>query len=358
MISAKWWVKGAFYALLGGLAGCGTPGPPQPPSLNLPGRVEDLAAVRNGNQVDLTWTMPKHSTDHLMLKNSITAQVCRGESAAKCSPVSNLTLPPAKPGSYTDALPAPLSSGRPRPVSYFVELKNRAGRSAGLSNAAVVLAGQAPAPVGGLSAQVRSTGVVLHWTANDPQDAVRLHRRLLTPPPAQKRESLQAAPPEPLEQNLLVDSDTGQALDKAIQFGNTYEYTAQRVARVEVNGSTFELAGELSAPVRVEAADVFPPAVPAGLAAVATGSENGIPATVDLNWQPDTDSDLAGYFVYRREDDTSWRRLSGEKPVAAPAFHDTDVLPGHTYRYSVSAVDLGGHESDRSAEARETVPQR
>ena len=49
------------------VAGCGTPGAPQPPSLNLPDRVEDLAAVRTGVTVSLTWTMPKKNTDKLLL---------------------------------------------------------------------------------------------------------------------------------------------------------------------------------------------------------------------------------------------------------------------------------------------------
>jgi hypothetical protein len=30
----------------------------------------------------------------------------------------------------------------------------------------------------------------------------------------------------------------------------------------------------------------------------------------------------------------------------------------HTYQYAVSAVDKSGHESARSAEVQETVPQR
>jgi fibronectin type 3 domain-containing protein len=130
----------------------------------------------------------------------------------------------------------------------------------------------------------------------------------------------------------------------------------QRIARVQVDGRTIELAGEISQPIRVDAQDVFPPAVPTGLAAVATAGEAGAVPSIDLNWEPNTEPDLAGYFVYRREEETPWQRVSGDKPVAGPAFHDIGVLPGHTYRYSVSAVDRGGHESGRSAETQETVP--
>jgi hypothetical protein len=253
----------------------------------------------------------------------------------------------------------------PRALTYFVELNNRNGRSEGLSNAAVVLAGEAPAPVAGLSAQARKDGVVLRWTPESGKDAIRLRRKLLTPmPAAQPREErgLLAAPPEPLEQNLLAEPGEqaggapDRALDKEIRFGRVYEYRAQRVARVTVDGVMLELAGPLSAPVRVEALDVFPPAVPTGLAAVATAASAGTAASIDLSWQPGTEADLAGYAVYRREGDGGWQRISPAEPLIAPAFRDGHVQPGHTYRYAVSAIDQGGHESVRSAEAEETAP--
>ena len=128
--------------------------------------------------------------------------------------------------------------------------------------------------------------------------------------------------------------------------------------RVAIEGKTIELEGELSPPIRVDALDVFPPAVPQGLAAVAIAADpaSGTPASIDLSWQPNAEPDLAGYEVYRREDQTPWQRISGDQPVIGPAFHDAHVLPGHTYRYGVSAVDNGGHESGRSADASETVP--
>ncbi len=67
-------------------------------------------------------------------------------------------------------------------MSYCVELRNKKGRSAGLSNAASVLAGEAPRPVEGLKAEVRKQGVVLSWNADGENAAVRLQRKLLTPP--------------------------------------------------------------------------------------------------------------------------------------------------------------------------------
>jgi fibronectin type 3 domain-containing protein len=128
------------------------------------------------------------------------------------------------------------------------------------------------------------------------------------------------------------------------------------VARLVVDGRTLELASELCAPVRVAAVDVFPPATPTGLAAVATVGEPGTGAAIDLSWQPDSDADLAGYAVYRREGGGAWQRISPAQPLVGPAFRDAQVQPGHSYRYAVSAIDQTGHESARSAETQETVP--
>jgi hypothetical protein len=344
------------------LAGCGTPGAPQPPSLNLPDRVTDLSAARNGNRVALAWTMPRRNTDKLPLKGIIAVRVCRGEGLSVdtdgCISAGELELAPGLKGSFAETLPSSLSTGAPRALSYFVELSNHKGRSAGLSNPATVLAGQAPAPVAGLAAQVRRDGVVLRWMADQNSAAIRLERTLLTPSQARPHTGPLPSTPEPAQQNLLVESSAGAALDRNITLGNTYQYRAQRVLRQSVDGKTLDLNGELSPPIRVEALDVFPPSIPTGLVAVATAADAAAAtdASIDLSWQPNTEADLAGYEVYRREDQTPWQRISGDQPVIGPAFHDAHVLAGHTYRYGVSAVDKGGHESGRSQEAQETVP--
>jgi hypothetical protein len=359
----------AALAATAALAGCGMPGAPQPPSLRLPDRVADLSAVRTGNQVALTWSMPKRDTDKVLLKGDVTVRICRNESvAAECSAASTLPLAPEADGAFTDTLPQALAEGAPRVLTYFVELDNRKGRTAGLSNGAQILAGEAPTAVNALAAEMRRDGVLLRWAPAPPDAApvaVRLVRKLVSTPvpaPSKSTEGPFAPHPEPLQRTLFVEpaAQLDRALDSDIQFGETYEYRAQRVARVTVNGETLELAGPLSAPVRIAAVNVFPPAVPRGLAAVATaGAESAGPA-IDLYWQPGTEADLAGYIVYRRDagqPESSWQRISPAQPVPAPDYHDASVQPGHIYMYAVSAIDQQGHESARSASAEETVPE-
>jgi hypothetical protein len=344
-----------LFAAAIGVAGCGTPGAPLPPSLNLPERVTDLSATRTGNQVKLTWTMPRRTTDRVLLKGDIPADVCWDEGASHCVPAGEKSFAPAAAGSFTYDLPPPLTAGTARPVNFYVKLRNPKGKSAGLSNAAVVPGGQAPSPVTGLAAEVRRQGIVLRWNGVDPQEAVRLKRTLLDPPPTKPAEGPLTAPVEPLTLDLLVDADGGLAIDKEIRFGRSYEYRAQRISRITAEGKIVEFDGEFSAPIRVFAQDVFPPSVPAGLAVVATGATGGAPASIDLSWLPDTETDVAGYRIYRREG-AEWRRVSGDQPAVGPAYHDIDVQPGHTYVYAVTAVDSRGNESARSAEASDTVP--
>jgi len=356
--SKGWGALGLSLALL--LPGCGTPGAPQPPSLNLPDAVGDLSAVRAVDQVALSWTMPKRNTDRTIIRGDVPVRICRreGETAVCDAAGPDKMTAPGASGNYTDTLPSALRTGTPRPLSYFVELRNRKGRSAGLSNAAVVLAGAAPAPIEALQAEILKQGVVLSWKADEEHNAVRLERKLLTH--ATRTEQGPLAPvPEPEKQNLLVErgGEQGRSIDKTAHFGESYEYRAQRVTRVDVNGKTLELDGAFSPPIRVDVKDVFPPAVPTGLVAVASVGENGASPAIDLSWQPDAEPDVAGYIVYRRDTGGEWQRVSAGAPIVEPAFHDAQVQAGRAYEYAVSAVDKGGHESARSAEAQETVPQ-
>jgi hypothetical protein len=312
--------------------------------------------------------MPKRDTDKVLIKDNVTVRICRNERAtASCSAAASLKVAPDADGSFTDTLPPALAEGAPRVITYYVELDNRKGRTTGLSNGAQILAGKAPSAIDGLAAEMRRDGVLLRWTPAPPDAAhvaVRLVRKLVSPPataPSRSTEGPLAPRPEPSLRTLFVEpvAQMDRALDSSIQFGETYEYRAQRVARVIVNGETIELAGPLSAPVRIAAVNVFPLAVPRGLAAVATAGAEGAGPAIDLNWQPGTEADLAGYIVYRRDTgqpESSWQRISPALPVAEPDYHDGNVQSGHTYMYAVSAVDQQGHESARSGPAEETVP--
>jgi hypothetical protein len=140
------------FLLLLVLAGCGMPGAPLPPSLNLPRPVEDLTASRRGNKVDLEWTLPSKNTDRTNIKFNPTTSICRRVGTtlmAKCEIIAELAPPTPKPAPklkgkgppgdvhihYVDNLPVELTLEHPAGfVTYAVEEVNPVGRSAGLSN--------------------------------------------------------------------------------------------------------------------------------------------------------------------------------------------------------------------------------
>ncbi|HTW44576.1 MAG TPA: hypothetical protein VMD58_03440 [Acidobacteriaceae bacterium] len=346
-----------LIAALAFLTGCALVAAPQPPSLKLPQPVTDLTAQRVGDTVELHWTMPKRATDKVMLEGPQKVKVCRFAGGGPCAVAANLRLAPESEAKFTDLLPGALLAGPLRALTYTVELENQAGRTAGPSNVVVTAAGTAPPQIEDLHARVQPNGVALMWVPEGGQETVRIERRLAERPAVKKTTGTAAgmtAVPE--EQTLeFTGKDVGQVLDGDAALDHSYAYVLQRIARLTLNGKQVEVASLPSASVRVDAKDVFPPAVPKGLQAVADTAEHAI----DLSWQPDTDADLAGYTVYRREAGSSAapERIS---PVAepAPTFQDTKVMPGKKYAYSVSAIDHDGNESARSAEIVELLPQQ
>ena len=337
-------------------------GPPQPPSLNLPKPPSDLRAVRKGNRVTLTWTIPTTTTDRRTIRSLGTTHICRGPAVLKeCgSPVGKTTTPlpqtavqskrQREDASYTDTLPATLESDAPSAsITYAVEVLNREGRGAGISNQARIPAMRTVPPPKDFHAQVTGQGIILSWTNNLPPATpnlrylYRVYRRQ------------EGAPQPTLVGELPGGSQARFTLtDSSFEWEKTYEYHLQIVTVIsEANKPEVRLEGDDTPPFPVPAHDVFPPAVPSGLQAVFSGP--GQQPFIDLVWAPVADVDLAGYNVYRREEGTATAKLNAE-PVKTPAYRDTNVVSGKRYIYSVSAVDVRGNESARSEEASEAVP--
>jgi len=61
--------------------------------------------------------------------------------------------------------------------------------------------------------------------------------------------------------------------------------------------------------------------------------------SVDLIWNANTESDLAGYNIYR--DGT----LVNGALITTTRFQDTGLKKKTTYSYTATAVDIEGHES-------------
>ena len=168
-----------------------------------------------------------------------------------------------------------------------------------------------PQPVDGSIPPGPTTYNVYREIAPDP---------LVLPPAPEVSSGLVAAPiplnPAPLAMTSITDD---------VEFGRARCYTvrAQRGA----------VMSEPSPSVCLTPIDVFPPAAPAGLAAVP--SEGGI----SLIWEPNVELDLGGYLVLRRETGDATQRQLTDIPIGDVRYRDNTVQSGTRYTYSVVAVD-------------------
>jgi len=342
------------------LAGCGVPGAPLPPSLDLPQPPGDLHATRKGNTVTLTFTLPAKTTDGALVKNVDETRLCRSPQSVmdRCTEGFDVihlgaSSKPGAPVSYEVTLPQD-SRQNDAFATYAVEVLNSRGRSGGLSNQVrVPLAQTFPGPQ--VSGRVTADGPELRWRpmqgCQAPGCVFRVRRRLKEDP---ETKGLVLADVEDRRGDARPDVDYDLKLtDQLAEWEKTYVYRVTPITRVEQSSGALEVEGEDSAPVEIFAHDSFPPAAPQGVQAVASGV--GQQPFIDLTWAPNTDADLAGYHVYRREEGGQPQKISTEV-VTTPAFRDANLQPGRTYFYSVSAVDLRGNESAKSPEASERVP--
>jgi hypothetical protein len=343
------------------LASCAQTGPPLPPSLELPRPPSDLRASRKGNAVTLVWSEPTLTTDRQSVRSLGPTRICRTTAAemTQCgNPVGELAAPhepssraeQAKQQTFTDLLPSTVQEQDPTgDVTYAVEVLNREGRGAGLSNRVHVAAVPTLPPPKDVTLDLTADGVVLTWTSAGETASVRGVRHLYR---IYRREEGSG------KDAVAGEMPAGEAgpmrfVDSSFEWGKAYLYRITAVSIVARPAGEIQVEGEDSPAVRVVAHDVFPPDVPTGLQAVASGE--GQKPFIDLIWAPVTSADLAGYNVYRREDNGAMAKLNFEL-VKSPAYRDSAVARGTTYVYSVSAVDARGNESAKSEEASETVP--
>jgi hypothetical protein len=213
-------------------------------------------------------------------------------------------------------------------LRYAVRVRDRRGRPSAL----VVAPDLTPLPIAALVSELKgeatADGVRLTWHITP--DAPDLRHNVYRAPAGSTE--LPEAPlnPEPLHAT--------EYLDATVQSGTAYAYTVRLVL---AEGKPLR-EGPPTAPVVVLAEDRFAPLAPTGLVGVQEG-----PA-VRLFWNPSPELDLAGYRVYRAQDDRFV--LLTTNVLEQPSYLDRDVPREGRVTYRVTAVDRSprANESDPS----------
>lgn len=144
---------------------------------------------------------------------------------------------------------------------------------------------------------------------------------------------------------LRGETATPAYSDSDFAFDHTYFYKVRAFFRQ--GGQIAET--EDSAAVAITPRDTFPPAPPSNVSALFSAG------AVQLVWTANTEPDLAGYNVYRREKGGAPQKINA-KLLRTPTYEDRTLQAGHQYFYRVTSVDLNHNESSPSEEVTAETP--
>lgn len=323
--------------ILAGLvaAGCGAPGEPLPPSLNIPEAVSDLRAQQIGERLVVRFTLPSLTTDGVAVRRFRRVELRAGPPPADgfdterwAAQAREIPGVAEQPGPVELAFPVQEWEGRE--LILGVRAWGPKGRPGAWSNlVAVQIVPALPRPAD-LRAEATAGGVRLTWRAEPTRNGMgfRVFRR------------------GPGQASFEVAGETtGQSfLDSGAAFEQTWAYAVQAFLKTGEQ----EALSEISETVSIRPEDRFAPAPPSGLRATP-----GLGA-IELLWEPSQEADLQGYRVWRATEGEKLAPLTGV--IAFPAYSDRNVESGKKYIYAVSAVDTRGNESAPSSPVEVVVP--
>lgn len=319
-----------LLAVAAGLSGCGYIGEPLPPLLNIPARVGDLAAVQRGSHLIVQCSVPRLSTEGVVLKRPARLELRAGPGPQPFSvgawAASARPLGEGTPGNGRALYDLPVDAWVGKEVFLGVRAISAGGRDAGWSNFVILQVVAPLKPPLDLQAEAVPEGVRLNWQGR--AERYRVWRRA-------GDETAYAS---------MGDTDRTFFVDTRTEYGKRYAYQVQALVKAGEASAESELGGEAA----ITPADRFPPAAPAGLNAVASA------AGVELTWDPNAEPDLAGYRIYRAAPDGAFEKIG--EPRENPSFSDRKTEAGKKYRYAVSAYDQTGNESARSEPVEVTAP--
>ncbi len=335
------------------LAGCAAQGPPQPPRLEKPEPITDLAGAQIGRGIEISFTLPRLATDGERLTKPLEIEIFRsvippGQTTPDKPPSSTpwVTLGPEDlarqtrgdkivltkqfsdqefrqwSGATLDFWARGVTRGlRHRPIAS--ELSNRT--ETGLLDVS--------GPVERVEIIPQEKALELRWSAppaGEPQHGAGiLSGYRIYKSSSAASNSLQ----------LIAETSATTYVDRNFEFNHTYRYKVRAVFRDKAHIA--ETADSQVA--QITPRDIFPPQAPRGLSGIYTGT------AVELIWTANSEADLGGYNVYRREAGGSSTRLNREL-IQTPVYRDGQAQPGRGYFYRVTAVDLSNNQSQPSAE--------
>jgi exo-poly-alpha-galacturonosidase len=187
-----------------------------------------------------------------------------------------------------------------------------------------------PSAPTGLSATPGDTKVTLDWNNNTESDLAGYYIY---------RSTTSGSGYAKLNSSLLSDSNY---IDHSVTNGTPYYYV---VTAVDTSANESNNSSEVSATPQLVNT---PPAAPTGLSATAGN------AKVLLDWNNNSEGDLAGYNIYRSTTSGSGYAKINTSLRTSSDYNDIGVTNGTTYYYVVTAVNTALSESGYSSQVSAT----
>lgn len=384
LLSFRHWVLIAFSSLSVCLAGCAAPGVPVTRRPATAKAITDLSARQSGDGVVLDFTLPKETVQGKALSKPPEIEVYRVFSPASAVPPSAenlfgasslqpvLEIPPEMVVQYRagdqfqfrDALASTDIAAHAGENAIYMIRTRISGHDSSDSNLAVVHVLPAPQAIQDLHAEVTRSAIKLSWTevpipsaGSLTADSIRyriFRSSNVTNPSANTSPSNSNtqgnAASVPFGQ--IAETDSPSYSDADFKFGETYAYYVVSVAQFGKDSVESQNSGTLEVTPR----DTFAPEPPHGLVAAVTSNASTNVPEVDLSWAISEESDIAGYNVYRSQEEKGAGTRLNSSLLPTPVFRDISVQLGQEYFYRVTAIDSSGNESAPSATVAVTIP--
>lgn len=338
-------------------AGCGKRKLPLPPVERVVQRSE-VSGIQRGSRIFLQWAMPAHKADEKSILSIERVDIYRlaepldspfslteEEFASRSTLIDSVTVKDADFGkqlSYTDRLEF---AGQAVRLRYALRFVNTAGQKAAFSNFLLIEPSERVAlNPANLKAGLSEEAITLTWT-----------------PPATNING--SSPANIMGYNIYRRKAGGNFTklnstpvtkssfaDEFFDFGKRQEYY---IRTVSLGSNAEPLESVESETVSLTPTDTFAPSAPSSITIAAA------PGTISIFFAANPEKDIAGYKVYRSEDENlpkkDWKLLTPQL-LQTNVFQDTNVESGRKYFYYLVAVDKAGNLSENSEAVTETAP--
>ncbi len=360
------------------LGGCAAPAEPLERRAPVPKAVTDLVAVQAGNDVVLRFTLPNETVDRRPLKQVPVIEIYRvirpatsttpAAPSISLAPRLILTIPSAMVDQYADqghvravdSLKAEdFQPDTEEVAEYAVRTRASAKKESADSNSVILGIYPAADPIPDLKVATTHSGILLTWTppqktmvGSAPTIAKYLVYRSELDTAGTMAANVVENPKQKTPLLKIGESEAATYRDTLAEQGKTYVYSVRSVAQYP-NGVIESGDSNLAS---VTPKDTFPPAAPQGLVVVFVPPVGEAPGHIELSWAINSETDIAGYNVYRSEQDGALGTRLNPELLLTPVFRDMNAVSDRRYLYTVTAVDRYGNESPAGAATAGGVP--